>query len=205
MTDCDCSFEVRDAQQGKTLKVLFAINAFMFVAEMTAGIIGQSTALISDAMDMLADATVYGISLYAVGRAIGSKLLAARISGIGQILLGSGVLIDVVRRFIAGSEPVGELMIGVGLIALVANVICLLLIAKHRDGEIHMRASWIFSKNDVIANSGVILAGILTLIFDTAFFDLVIGVVIAVVVARGGMLILRDVEAQIQHPDSGQQ
>jgi len=196
MTDCDCSLEVRDAQQAKTLKVLLAINAIMFVAEMTVGIIGQSTALISDSMDMLADATVYGISLYAVGRAADKKLLAARLSGIGQILLGAGVLVDVLRRFIVGSQPVGELMMGVGLVALIANVICLLLIAKHRDGEIHMRASWIFSKNDVIANSGVIVAGLLTLLFGTAWFDLIIGFGIALVVTRGGVAILRDVKAQ---------
>ena len=72
-----------------------------------------------------------------------------------QILLAVSVAGEILRRTIVGSEPEPTLMIGVSLIALVANVICLVLIAKHRDGEVHMRASWVFSKNDVIANVGV--------------------------------------------------
>ena len=83
-------------------------------------------------------------------------------------------------------------MIGVGVVALVANVICLSLISKHRDGEIHMRASWIFSKNDVIANAGVILAGILVSVLDSRIPDLVIGSVIVLIVFRGGLMIISD-------------
>lgn len=109
---------------------------------------------------MLADATVYGIGLYAVGRATSIKLRAASISGIFQIVLALGVMAEIVRRLIWGSEPEALFMIGVSIVALIANVVCLALISKHRDGEVHMRASWIFSKNDVIANSGVILAGV---------------------------------------------
>jgi Co/Zn/Cd efflux system component len=83
-------------------------------------------------------------------------------------------------------------MIGVGLVALVANVICLSLIAKHRDGEVHMRASWIFSKNDVIANGGVVLAGILVNVLDTRLPDLLIGALIVLIVFRGGVSIIND-------------
>ena len=95
-----------------------------------------------------------------------------------------------------GSEPEPTLMIGVSLIALVANVICLTLIAKHRDGEVHMRASWVFSKNDVIANVGVIAAGGLVLLLDEHWPDLVIGALIVFVVFRGGISILADAKRE---------
>ena len=95
-----------------------------------------------------------------------------------------------------GSEPEPTLMIGVSLIALVANVICLTLIAKHRDGEVHMRASWVFSKNDVIANVGVIAAGGLVLLLDAHWPDLVIGALIVFVVLRGGISILADAKRE---------
>ncbi len=95
-----------------------------------------------------------------------------------------------------GSEPEPTLMIGVSLIALVANVICLVLIAKHRDGEVHMRASWVFSKNDVIANVGVIAAGGLVLLLDAHWPDLVIGALIVFVVLRGGLSILADTKRE---------
>ena len=129
----------------------------MFLVEITLEIISESTALIADSLDMLADATVYGIGLYAVGKAALMKVKAAHISGMFQIILGIAVLIDIFRRTIYGSDPDSLLMITVGIMAFIANAICLQLISKHRDGEVHMRASWIFSKNDVIANLGIIL------------------------------------------------
>jgi Co/Zn/Cd efflux system component len=83
-------------------------------------------------------------------------------------------------------------MISFSVLALIANVICLALISKHREGEIHMRASWIFSKNDVIANTGVIVAGVLVHVMDSRIPDLLIGSLIVLVVLRGGFTIIRD-------------
>ena len=102
---------------------------------------------------------------------------------------------DVTRRFIVGSEPILGLMAGIALIALIANVTCLALISKHRKGEVHMRASWIFSANDVIANMGVIIAGGLVFLTGSRIPDLVIGFIISVVVLRGGIIIVRDARA----------
>tara|TARA_R110002096_G_scaffold428258_2_gene639717 strand:- start:19022 stop:19549 length:528 start_codon:yes stop_codon:yes gene_type:complete len=164
----------------------------MFAAEFGLGILADSTGLIADSLDMLADATVYGLSLYAVGRAASVKTNAARLSGYFQIALAIGVFLDIVRRFIFGSEPVSTLMFGVGLVALAANVACLLLLAKHRKGEVHIRASWIFSKNDVIANLGVMGAGVLVHLTGQKWPDLAIGLLIVIVVFRGGLEITKD-------------
>jgi Co/Zn/Cd efflux system component len=141
---------------------------------------------------MFADASVYAISLYAVGKSAILKGKAARLSGVVQIILALLVLLDVLRRFILGSEPVSSLMIGVGVVALLANSICLLLISKHRDGGVHMRASVIFSTNDVIANIGVVVSGVLVWALDSRYPDLFIGLIIAAVVLRGGVHILRE-------------
>ena len=191
MSGCGCEMEARNAQERKTLLLVLGINAFMFFFEMALGLIAQSTGLIADSLDMLADATVYAISLYAVGKGDVLKVKAAKFSGFAQMFLSLLVLADVLRRFILGSDPVSTLMMGVGVIALVANVICLSLIAKHRDGGVHMRASLIFSKNDVIANLGVIAAGALVWALGNRYPDLVIGSVIAIIVFRGGLQILK--------------
>ena len=196
MSGCGCEIEVKNREQSRTLIILLAINGVMFVAEMVAGIIGDSTALIADSLDMLADATVYAIGLYAVGRSLLVKAKAAHISGIFQVLLGLGVLFDIVRRFIVGSEPESMMMMAVGAVALVANSICLVLIYKHRQGEVHMRASWIFSKNDVIANLGVICSGALVAWLDSPWPDLVIGLVIVMLVVRGGVYIIKDASGE---------
>lgn len=196
MSNCDCHIEVKDRQQQSVLIILLLINAGMFLIEGVLGVISESTALIADSLDMLADATVYGIGLYAVGRAPLAKIHAARLSGIFQIMLGLMVLMDVLRRFIVGSEPDSLFMMLVGLAALVANMVCLMLIARHRDGEVHMRASWIFSKNDVIANLGIIVAGVLVYLFGSRLPDLLIGAAVSVLVIRGGLHIIQDARAE---------
>jgi len=204
MSDCGCEIEIKNKEESRVLIILLSINAIMFVVEITLGIISESTALIADSLDMLADATVYGIGLYAVGREALVKIKAAHISGIFQILLGITVLFDIVRRAILGSDPESLLMIIVGITALIANIVCLHLISKHRDGEVHMRASWIFSKNDVIANLGIILGGVLVHQLDSRLPDLIIGLAISIIVIRGGIHIIKDSrnEKQIQSAKS---
>ncbi|MCF6258479.1 MAG: cation transporter [Gammaproteobacteria bacterium] len=196
MSGCGCEIEIKNKEQRRVLILLLAINGVMFMAEIVAGIIADSTALIADSLDMLADATVYAIGLYAVGRSLLAKAKAAHISGILQVVLGLGVLFDIVRRTVVGSEPESTMMIVVGIVALIANTVCLMLIYKHRQGEVHMRASWIFSKNDVIANLGVISGGFLVAYTGSSYPDLFIGLIIAAIVIRGGIHIIKDAKRE---------
>lgn len=179
----------------RTLWILLGINGAMFLVEAVAGWLADAAGLVADSLDMLADASVYGIVLYAVGRSRRLQANAAFASGIVQIALGAGVLLEVARRLVYGSEPVSTLMMVVGGVALAANVTCLVLVARHRDAGVHMRASYIFSANDVIANVGVIVSGALVLVLGSRLPDLVVGAVIAIVVVRGGIEILRQSRA----------
>ncbi len=180
-----------DASEARALRTLLAINAVMFVVELVAGWLAQSSGLIADSLDMLADATVYGLSLYAVGKAASTKLRAAHVSGLFQGVLAIGVLLDIVRRLVTGSTPEAPAMVGISLLAFAANVSCLLLIARHRHGGAHMKASWIFSTNDVLANLGVIVAGALVAWTGSRMPDLVIGTAIGLLVLGGAVRILR--------------
>ena len=108
MSGCGCEMEARNAQERTTLLIVLAINAVMFVVELVLGLMAESTGLIADSLDMFADASVYLISLYAIGRSAGMKVHAARVSGVLQIGLALVVLFDVIRRFIVGSEPVKD-------------------------------------------------------------------------------------------------
>ncbi len=198
MSDCGCEIEIKNQSQKNVLYWLLSINASMFVVEIILGWFAESTALIADSIDMFADAVVYGIGLYVVGRTALAKAKAALVSGYFQSILGILILIDITRRLIHGSEPQSEFMIFTGLVALVANVICLLLIHKHKDGEVHMRASWIFSANDVIANLGVIISGVLVWRLDNRWPDIIIGIVIAAVILRGSLLILKDARNELK-------
>lgn len=198
MSNCDCEIEITDQSQKLVLFWLLGINAAMFLLEICVGWIADSTALIADSIDMLADAVVYGIALYAVSKKSIDKVKAAQMSGYFQITLGLIVFTDILRRIMMGSEPVSILIISMGILALLANTFCLFLIHKHKDGDIHMRASWIFSANDVIANVGVILGGGLVLLLDNRWPDIIIGIIIIFVILRGARLILKDANLELK-------
>lgn len=178
------------AQESGTLRILLAINAVMFVIELTAGLFAQSTGLIADSLDMFADAAVYGLALYAVGRSAQLQTRAVHLAGVLQLILALGVLGEVMRRFFYGSEPESLLMMAVAFVALVANTACLLLISRHREGGVHMKASWIFSANDVLINLGVIVAGALVAWTGSSYPDLIIGTVVGLIVLSNARRIL---------------
>jgi Co/Zn/Cd efflux system component len=118
------------------------------------------------------------------------KLRAAHLAGWLQLLLALGALTEVGRRFLYGNDPESLGMIGMALLALVANVSCLFLISHERESGAHMKASWIFSANDVLANIGVIIAGALVYWTGSPYPDLIIGTIIGVIVLSGARRIL---------------
>ncbi|WP_372971903.1 cation transporter [Marinobacter sp.] len=184
------SSKSEQADESGTLWILLAVNGLMFLVEMTMGLIAQSAGLIADSLDMFADAAVYGLALYAVGHGVRMQVRAAHVAGILQLILALGVLVEVGRRFLFGSEPESLLMVAVAFVALVANTICLLLISRHREGGAHMKASWIFSANDVVINLGVILAGALVAWTGSNYPDLIIGAIVGGIVLNGARRIL---------------
>ena len=177
--------------EARTLKLLLGINAAMFVLELALGLVAQSTGLIADSLDMFADAAVFALALFAVGKRADAKVRAAHIAGWLQVVLAIAALQEVVRRFFFGSEPRSGLMMGVAALALAANVTSLVLVAKRRHDGAHMKASYIFSATDVIANAGVIAAGALVAVTGSSYPDLVIGAIISAVVLNGARRILQ--------------
>jgi Co/Zn/Cd efflux system component len=180
-----------DDTEARTLWTVLAINAAMFVAEGVAGWIAESTGLLADGLDMLADALVYGVALYAVGRRPLLKRRAARLCGGLQLVLAVTALAEVLRRARFGSEPEPPLMVAISVLALAANVTSLWLVGRHRHGGMHMKAAYICTTNDVLANLGVIAAAGLVAWTGSPVPDLVIGTAIAGVVLRGALRILR--------------
>ena len=179
-------------QERNILWWVLGINAVFFVIEMTAGWLVNSMGLIADSLDMLADASVYGLSLFAVGTTVARKKKVAKISGYLQMGLASLGFLEVLRRFLGvGETPLFQWMIIVASIALVANLVTLWLINKAKSREAHMRASSIFTSNDIIVNSGVITAGILVYFTGSKWPDLVIGAVVFCFVMWGAIRILK--------------
>jgi Co/Zn/Cd efflux system component len=179
----------QDSLSRRVLSVLLALNGSMFVLEIAGGWFAESMGLMADGLDMGADAAVYALALLAIGASSQRKLGAARFAGVVQFLLGIGAIVEVGRRWIVGSAPEPPAMVGISVLALVVNATCLALLRRHREGEVHLQAAWIFSATDVQANLGVIAAGLLVAWLDSPVPDLIIGAIVSALVLRGALRI----------------
>jgi len=196
--ECGSGLEHANRQERRILIIVLLINAGMFVAEFSAGLLSGSTALLADSLDMLADAVVYALGLFALGRASHWRARAALTSGILQLLLGLGVAVEAVWKMVADSLPDAATMGLFGAIALVANTLCFLLLARFRDGDINLRATWICSRNDMIGNLGVLLAAALVIWTGSPLPDIVIGLLIAAVVVNSAWRIVNEAKGQLR-------
>lgn len=179
-------------QQINLLWTVLIINFVFFIIEIITGFFSGSMGLVADSLDMLADAVVYGLSLWAVGKSDVRKKRVATLSGYFQLVLAGLGLTEVVRRFLGmGEIPDFRMMIGISVLALIANSVCLFLLQKSKSREAHMKASMIFTSNDVIINAGVIAAGVFVLLTHSKYPDLIIGTVVFLIVVRGALRILQ--------------
>lgn len=182
-----------NTNQKKLLWSVLAINFAFFIIEMTTGIISKSMGLVADSLDMLADSFVYGISLLAVGGTLTRKKGIAKLAGYFQITLAIIGFVEVLRRFFGAEKlPDFSTMIVVSIFALIANGICLYILQKSKSKEeAHMKASMIFTSNDVIINLGVIAAGLLVNWLNSSKPDLIIGTIVFALVIQGAFRILK--------------
>lgn len=182
--------ETRPQRRGLTLALV--INAVFFVAELTAGLISGSMGLVADSLDMLADASVYALSLVAVGQAVARQKRLAAASGYLQLGLAVVGLVEVVRRVATGEPPPDvPTMIIVSGLALLGNIVVLAVLRRARGEAAHLQAAWIFTSNDIKVNVLVIVAALLVATTSSAAPDLVVGTLIFVIVANGARRILR--------------
>ena len=182
-----------NTNQKKLLWTVLGINFAFFLIEMTTGLVSKSMGLVADSLDMLADSFVYGISLFAVGGSLTRKKRIAKLAGYFQITLAIIGFVEILRRFISSEKlPDFTTMITVSILALIANGMCLYLLQKSKSKEeAHMKASMIFTSNDVIINLGVIVTGLLVKWLSSSKPDLIIGTIVFILVIQGAFRILK--------------
>jgi cation diffusion facilitator family transporter len=188
----------RQADQRRVLIVVLVINAVMFFAEFGAGLVAGSAALMADATDMLGDALVYGVSLYAIARSDRWKAGVAAFKGAFILLLGLGILVNVAIKLQSGVPPSSLLMLIFGGAALVANLVCLALLWRFRRQDVNMASTWECSRNDVISNVGVLAAAGLVATTSSPWPDIVVGLAMAAVVLRSAVRVLGDSVPQLK-------
>jgi Co/Zn/Cd efflux system component len=204
MDDC-CSAKASEIDglafqqdQRRVLWIVLAINAAMFVVEFAAGVLAGSSALMADSVDMLGDAFVYILSLFALERGIAWRSGAAMLKGAIILAFGGGIAAEVVIKIAQGVPPSSTLMLAFGGLALAANLTCLSLLSRFRRLDVNMSSTFECSRNDVIANVGVLIAAGGVALLDSFWPDIVVGSLIAVVFVRSAGHVLREAWPQFR-------
>ena len=196
MSDCGCHVEpTQDPKQRRTLWIALVLNALMAVVGFVVGWLAHSTGVLADALDMLSDASAYAIGLAAIGRSALFKRRAAQWSGAILLLLGLGIVVEALRRGVMGSEPLGGWMMLAAGLSLIVNLTVLRLLRPFQQGEVHLRATWIFTRADVVANIGVLVAAGLVALTGSRFPDVIVGAAIGAYVVKEAIEILREASA----------
>jgi Co/Zn/Cd efflux system component len=190
--------ETLRGEHRKVLVVVLVINAVLFVVEAGAGLLAHSTALLADSLDMLGDALVYGFSLYVLWRSAEWKAIAAVLKGIVMAAFGIGVLAEAFYKMTVGVVPVAETMGIIGLLVLLGNGLCFLLLFRHRSDDLNMRSTWLCSRNDIIANISVLVAAVGVKGLDSSWPDILIGAAIAALFLRSALTVLSESFAEMQ-------
>jgi cation diffusion facilitator family transporter len=196
MADCcqnkACEIDAMRASHARVLWIVLLINAAMFVVEGTAGLVAQSTALLADALDMFGDASVYALSLLVVARSVRSQGWVALVKGGVMLVFGLGVLAEAGYKAIYPAMPDVPTMGAIGGLALVANLVCFGLLYRHRADNLNLRSTWLCSRNDLVANVGVLLAAGGSAVFASRWPDIVAGVAIAALFLRSAIHVMTE-------------
>lgn len=187
----------------RTLWVVLLLNAAIAGCFFISGFFADSSALIANGVDNTADVAVYAISLAALSRGDGWKTRAAKASGAMLLLFALAILVDVGRRYLQGSEPIGATMMIMSAIAAVVNYICLRLLQRLQKPDVNLRAATTFSFNDFVSNGGILVAGALVLWLGSNWPDLLVGLATAGIAIKGGIEILRDARSEDQSAKDG--
>lgn len=192
MDEC-CTVTRIAARQRSIFRTVLGINFGMFLLESIAGILAYSTALLADSIDMLGDAIVYGFSLYVVGRGTAWQARAALLKGIIMAAFSVVIFVQVAFKIHHGLVPLVDVMSLVGITALAANLMCLTLLWQRRSEDINMRSAWLCSRNDVIANVGVLVAALAVRVTGSPWPDIAIGFLIAAFFGQSAIAVIREV------------
>ena len=183
---------MRREETRRVLLIVLAVNAAMFVVEFGAGVVAQSASLMADSMDMLGDALVYIVSLYALDRSARWRAGTALFKGGFILLLGLGVVVQIGLKVANGVPPSSSLMVIFGVFALAANLYCLRLLWRFRADNVNLSSTVECSRNDVIANAGVIAAAGGVMLFDSPWPDIIVAVVIAFLFFRSAIRVIAE-------------
>ncbi|MEL7175394.1 MAG: cation transporter [Pseudomonadota bacterium] len=198
----NAKFDGVSADYKRRLWLVIAINAVMFVVEMTAGHIAKSQALQADALDFLGDALTYGISLAVIGASLKLRATAALFKGASLLLMGLWVMGSTIYRVFFVGVPEAEIMGVIGFLALLANLASVALLVRYKDGDANVRSVWLCSRNDAIGNVAVMFAALGVWGTATGWPDLIVAAIMATLFLSSAYQIVKQALAEYREGEA---
>ena len=199
---CGCTGDVEragaDPAYRRALWWVVILNIGFGLCEIVGGFLANSQALKADALDFLGDGSITFVALLALAWTAAARARVAMVQGVFLALLGLGVIGMALWRALNAEPPEAELMGGIGLVALGINVTAALILSRFRDGDANVRAVWLFSRNDALANVAVIVAAVLVAWTNSAWPDLVVAACIAILFLHSSTEIIRGARGQLR-------
>ena len=196
-----CELEALRGDQSRVLWIALGINASMFGLEFFLGLLTGSTSLLADSLDMLGDALVYGFTLCVVGLSARWQASAALLKGIVMGAFGIIVLGQAGHHFVSTGVPDVRIMGLIGILALLGNGTCLFLLTKRRNDDLNMRSTWLCSRNDIIANIGILIAAGGVLASGSKWPDIAIGLLITTIYMKSAVYVIRQATAALRYQE----
>jgi cation diffusion facilitator family transporter len=198
---CGCTGDSARAEKDpgyrRALWIVVLLNLGFGACEIVGGFIANSQALKADSLDFIGDGTITLVGLIALGWTAAARARIALVQGIFLLTLGLGVIGVALWRALTAVAPEAELMGGIGIVALVVNVASAFVLSRFREGDANVRAVWLFSRNDALANVAVIVAAGLVAWTGSAWPDLTVAAVIAVLFLHSAYEILRGARTEL--------
>lgn len=200
---CGCTGDTKRAEVDpayrRALWWVVILNIGFGLVEIVGGFLANSQALKADALDFLGDGSITFVGLLALGWAASTRARVAMTQGLFLAALGLSVLGMAVWRALNAIPPEPELMGGIGIAALIVNVTAALILARFREGgDAQARAIWLFSRNDAINNVAVICAAALVFWLDSAWPDIIVAAVIAMIFLQSAWEIIREARGELR-------
>lgn len=201
--NCECTGDPKRAESDpayrRALLIVVILNLGFGVAEIMGGFLAGSQALKADALDFIGDGTISLFGLIALGWLPAARTQVALAQGLFLGALGVGVLAFALWRALHAVIPEAGLMGGIGVAALAVNVTVALILARFREGDANVRVIWLFSRNDALANVAVIVAAVLVATTGSAWPDLAVAGVVALLFLHSAGEIMRSARREM-HP-----
>lgn len=166
----------------RAVLIVALLNLGYFFVEFAAAITIGSASLFADSADFLEDTAINLLVFFAVAWPASRRRAAGSILAALILIPAVAAIVTVVVKIMNPEPPSPEGLTGVALGALVVNLICAVILLRLRnEGSSLATGAWLAARNDALANILIIAAGLLTFVWATAWFDIIVGAIIAFV------------------------